>query len=271
MPGPPRIRIGNQTSFAAATPTEPFEYAVANGFDAFEWFPDPKPDGAGWDVGDLDLPTRRAIHATAAAHGMRLSVHARGAADPLAAGAQPAFRAEVELAQDLGAALLNVHLSTRAGLAGYVGAITPLMRATAEAGVQLSIENTPATTPEDLTGLFARLAALDTVPVQHVGMCLDLGHANLCPGTRNDYLRYFDLLGPQVPVRHLHLHENWGDADSHLTVFTGPAGRDDAGVRGCLERLRRRGYSGSIILEQWPQPPALLNAARERLLRMLAV
>ncbi len=34
------FRIGNQTSFAAASPLEPFDFALANGFTAFEFFPD---------------------------------------------------------------------------------------------------------------------------------------------------------------------------------------------------------------------------------------
>ena len=37
------VRLGNQTSCWAATPFEPFEFALASGFDAFEWFPDKKP------------------------------------------------------------------------------------------------------------------------------------------------------------------------------------------------------------------------------------
>ena len=55
------IRIGNQTAFMAATPIEPFVYAVENGFDAFEWFPDKKETGAGWDVSDIDEEMRRYI------------------------------------------------------------------------------------------------------------------------------------------------------------------------------------------------------------------
>ena len=100
-------------------------------------------------------------------------------------------------------------------------------------------------------------------------MCLDLGHANLCAATRNDYLKFFDRLDPQLPLIHLHLHENWGDRDSHLPLFTGPSGRDDSGIRGLMERIQRRNFSGSIILEQWPQPPSLLNNARDRLIQLL--
>jgi hypothetical protein len=72
-----------------------------------------------------------------------------------------------------------------------------------------------------------------------------------------------------VPIIHLHLHENHGDRDSHLTLFTGPAGRDPAGLSALLERLARRGFSGSGILEQWPQPPELLVQARDRLLELV--
>jgi len=37
---PTPICIGNQSAFSATRLLEPFEYAVANGFNAFEWFPD---------------------------------------------------------------------------------------------------------------------------------------------------------------------------------------------------------------------------------------
>ena len=101
-------------------------------------------------------------------------------------------------------------------------------------------------------------------------MCLDMGHANLCGATRNDFIRYLDGLALEVPIVHLHVHENYGDADSHLPLFTGPAGVDDAGVRAFLERLRRRDYRGAMILEQWPNPPRFLVEAAARLWELLS-
>ncbi len=100
-------------------------------------------------------------------------------------------------------------------------------------------------------------------------MCFDLGHANLCQATRNDYLKFLDRIEPHLPIIHVHLHENYGDQDNHLTLFTGPAGRDTSGIRTFLERLNQRRFSGCIILEQWPEPPRLLLDARNRLLMML--
>jgi len=263
------ITIGNQTSFAAATPTEPFDYALANGFDAFEWFPD-KHDGAGWDTSDLDGPLRGQIRESARAAAMRLSVHARWQADPLRPACQGWLREDLELARELGAALLNIHLCDEAGLPAFVEAIQPLVRLASEAGLVLTIENTPYHTPELFNALFECLRGQASLPASHVGMCLDMGHANLCAATHNDYLGFVDRLAPQVPILHLHLHENWGDADSHLPLFTGPSAHNESGVRGLLQRLLGRNFSGSIILEQWPQPPSLLDTARDRLRQMLS-
>jgi phosphoglucan,water dikinase len=262
------IHIGNQTSCWAPSPAEPFDYAVANGFDAFEWFPDKKP-GVGWDDSDLDGSQRQRIRETAKEKAIRLSVHARWQANPLQPEAADLFQKEIELARDVGAVLLNIHLYHEAGVERFISAITPLIWQTAEFGLQLSIENTPEHTPEQFNELFGRMRELKSASAGHVGMCLDLGHANLSGVTRNNYLAFVDRLDREVPIIHLHLHENWGDADTHLTLFTGPAGRDESGIRGFLERMQKRNFSGSIIFEQWPQPPSLLNQARERLLGLL--
>jgi len=261
------VFIGNQTSCWAASPTEPFDYAVAQNFDAFEWFPDKKP-GAGWDESDLDSRTRQFICASARAQGIRLSVHARWEANPLESDGYELLWKDLALAGDLGAGLFNLHLFHEQGLSAFIEAILPLVLRTAEAGLKLSIENTPFHSPEQFNELFDRLRKLDSVHTSHVGMCLDLGHANLSATTHNNYLGFCDRLTQQTPIIHVHLHENWGDADAHLPLFTGPSARDDSGIRGLLCRLKQRNFSGSFILEQWPNPPSLLNNARDRLLQL---
>jgi sugar phosphate isomerase/epimerase len=120
-----------------------------------------------------------------------------------------------------------------------------------------------------VNAVFAALRRAGLLDQGRIGLCLDVGHANLHRSTRHDYLGFLDRIDPDVPIVHLHLHENLGDRDSHLTVFTGPAGRDPAGVASLLARLQRRGFAGCIILEQWPDPPELLVSARHRLLAML--
>ena len=77
-----------------------------------------------------------------------------------------------------------------------------------------------------------------------------------------------DRLTAFVPILHIHAHENFGDADSHLPLFTGPSSKNDIGVRMFLERLRQKNFNGAIILEQWPHPTSLLTDARARLRAM---
>ena len=270
----PPIRIGNQTAWACADRMEPFAFALRHGFGAFEWFADKKegPGGvAGWDESDMDEDTRSWIRATGKAHDVRFTVHAPWQANPLHPEGVALLLRSVDFARDLGADLVNLHLYMDDGAPGYVRALAPVVRHAAGAGLRLSIENTPHTTPADFNETFHCLRSLGGADSGAVGMCLDIGHANLCPLTHNDYVGYLDALAPEVPIIHAHVHENYGDADSHLTLFTGPAREDDAGVRAFLERLRRRGYRGALILEQWPDPPRLLVEAANRLRELLGL
>ena len=266
MPG---IRIGNQTAISCADPLEPFHFAVENGFDAFEWFADKKEheDGtiAGWDESDMDADTRRGIRDAGAAHNVLFTVHAPWQANPLHADGIPLLIRSIDFARDIGANLVNLHLYMDDGPDSYARALEPVLQYAIAAKLRISIENTPHTTPDDFNQTFACLAKLPAIPTGTAGMCLDIGHANLCAPTHNNFIRYLDLLADDVPIIHLHAHENHGDRDSHLTLFTGPSREDDSGIRAFVERMRRRDYRGAVILEQWPNPPQLLVEAATRL------
>ena len=261
MTTPARVRIGNQTAYKALPPELPFEYAVARGFDAFEWFPDRRPTGQGWDAADLRPEQRAAFRKRAREHDITLSVHAKLPADPLEPGSQGHLEEGFRLAEDLGAVLLNLHFSRADSVARYAEAVQPWAARCGSAGLQLAVENTPADGPDDFNELFERVGG-------GVGMCLDIGHANLHAATRNDYLGYIDRLGPHVPIIHVHAHENYGDRDDHLPPFSGPARVDEAGLAGFADRMLRRGFRGSVIVEQWPDPPGLLDRARDGLARL---
>ena len=187
-----RIRIGNQTAFSATTLMMPFEYAVANGFNAFEWFPDRHGSGDGWDESDIDAGTRRYIKDRAMAHDIALSVHASLQANPLKHESHELLFKDIEFAQDIGASLFNIHLYTNEGIEAYIKAITPIIRRSAEVGIKLSIENTPLTTPDDFNKMFALFQNILAAETAHTGICLDLVHANLCDSTRNDYIGFID-------------------------------------------------------------------------------
>jgi sugar phosphate isomerase/epimerase len=268
-----RIRIGNQTAISCADPLEPFHFALEHGFDAFEWFADKKENGngvrAGWDESDMDADMRDWIRQAGTAHDVLFTVHAPWQANPLDSDGIAHLLRSIDFARDIGADLVNLHLYVDDGPHGYVRALAPVLRQAAAANLRISIENTPQTTPDDFNQTFAYLAELPAALAGTVGMCLDIGHANLCAPTHNDFIRYLDLLAGEVPLIHVHAHENYGDRDSHLTLFTGPSRQDDAGICTFAERLRQRAYCGAVILEQWPDPPQLLVEAATRLRSLL--
>lgn len=275
--GPPRIlgmsessgrspiRIGNQTNCNVPARL-PYEFAVGHGFDAFEWFSDK--GRAGWCEDDTPATERAELLQASKLSGIRFSVHVPVAADPTTASGAEAIRKSIRFGGEVEADVVNIHLFPKHGAKPYAESLGPLIEAARSANVRLSLENTPETSPDDVNALFGVLTAMPEA-AGRVGMCLDSGHANLFEGTRNHYLRFVDLLGEHVPIIHWHAHENWGDRDSHLPLFTGPSARDDRGLRELVRRLKARRFSGSVVLEQWPQPPQVLVQTRQRLKQLL--
>lgn len=258
------LRIGNQTAYSAEHVLDPFEFALVNGFRAFEFFPDRGFSGqGGWHENDLDTSTRSYIRQTSKQAEMMLSVHAPLEFNPLHAPYDDRLYSTVDFAVEIGATLINLHLDRSQGIERFTEAVQPALKRTAETGLKLAFENTVHTGPQDFNRFFKNLIDECPEPVHHCGMCFDLGHANLFSGTRNDYLRYVDELTDETRLMHLHLHENYGDRDSHLTLFTGPSSVNPVGLEGLLLRLARRHYAGAAILEQWPNPPDLLSRAGE--------
>lgn len=262
-----RFRIGNQTSYSASPWTAPYRFALEHGFAAFEWFADRRA-GRGWGFADLGPEKRRELREQGASVGMRFTVHAPCEANPLDPRGAAQLREGIDFARDIGAALVNVHLFLERGAAAFARAIARVAPYATAAGVRLALENLPESGPADCNAVFRALRDL-AAPAGPLGLCLDIGHANLCPATRNDYVRFLDRLDPEIPILHAHFHENWGDRDRHLLLFSGPSGSDSTGIRLVLERLVARGFDGSVILEQWLHPPTLLCVARRRLLELL--
>ncbi|MBN2710989.1 MAG: TIM barrel protein [Planctomycetes bacterium] len=249
---------------------EPFTFALSHGFEAFEWFSDKKTDSSGnsfgWAEQDLDAEARNAIRK--AGSNLTMTVHAPWQANPLNEEGPALLLESVAFASDIGAVLVNLHLYAEDGPERYAERLAPVIAASGEAGLLLSLENTPQVSPDDVNEIFAAISALP-IPTEHVGLCLDIGHANLCASTRNDYIGFLNRIAAEVRIIHLHLHENYGDADTHLPLFTGPAEKNDAGVVLLFDRLQARNVDAAAILEQWPNPPELLAQAADKIRRIL--
>jgi sugar phosphate isomerase/epimerase len=260
------IRIGNQTS-AHVVARLPYDFARHHGFDAFEWFSDR--GQAGWCETDTSSAERAELSKVAESGGVWFSIHAPHMADPTTPDGAAAIRRSIQFGGEIGARVVNFHLFPQHNARPYAESLIPLVKEATLAGLQLSLENTPATSPDHINAVFGVLSGIAGTEGR-IGLCLDSGHANLHAGTRNDYVRFVDLLGEHVPIIHWHAHENWGDRDSHLPLFTGPSAKDDCGLRGLIQRLRQRGFAGSVILEQWPHPPEQLVWTRDRLKELFA-
>ena len=108
-----------------------------------------------------------------------------------------------------------------------------LDRMAQECGVRLCVENMPGfkfflgQTAEQLSEL------LDGT---NLPVCLDIGHANTT-GQLNEII---DVLGNRI--MNVHIHDNDGKQDQHLTIGNGNIDFED-----CLKRLS--GYGGRYIIE----------------------
>ena len=267
--------IGNQTAFFTSNPEEPFEYALSHSFTAFEWFSDKKhyDNGlsSGWGYSDVTTERAKELKEIAESEAIRFSVHASCNASPLTHEGMKDIFLAAATATDIGAKLVNIHLDATEGVYEFTKSLVPVILATKARGLQLAIENTPLHSPEEFNELFVELEKLDVESIDHVGMCLDIGHANCCDATRNDYIGFIDRLDSKVSINHCHVHENWGDSDSHLALFTASSADNDTGVRLFIDRLKGRNYSGSLIMEQWPDEHELLENIFIRLNGMLGI
>ena len=124
-------------------------------------------------------------------------------------------------------------------------ALTELLPVANANGVQIAIEN--ITSPG--TSVEAILKMLDQVdPSGNAGICLDVGHSNL-GGDVCDQLR---LAAPRL--NHLHLHDNRGDSDQHLSPGTGNLNWPD--IHSTLSEIGFAGF-GAIEVRDYSKGKTL--------------
>ena len=145
------IRIGNQTNCHVPARL-PYEFAVAHGFDAFEWFSDK--GRWGWCEDDMPAAERVELRRTARQRGMLFSVHAPVAADPTTPSGAEAIRRSIRFGGDVGAGVVNLHLFPEHGPKLFAEALRPLLDVARSTGVRLCLENTPQTSPDHVNALF---------------------------------------------------------------------------------------------------------------------
>jgi sugar phosphate isomerase/epimerase len=163
---------------------------------------------------------------------------------------------------------LVVHVGVPAGIPGAAlnqrdaarRSIEELAERTAETGVRLALE----VIPNDLSTPAALVRLLDgEIEADHVGICLDLGHAHLL----GDVVDAVETVSGLVTCTHV--HDNRGTKDDHLMPFDGTI--DWAAALLALQKI---GYDGVLMFEPAgaANPASVLQKAtqvRQRLRALL--
>jgi sugar phosphate isomerase/epimerase len=116
--------------------------------------------------------------------------------------------------------------------------ISAIVRTSALSG-RVMLENTP-----ELGGpgkLDIAVLLLSDLLATQVGVTFDCGHANLWSGHAHEFLRQL-----KSPVWHLHLHDNRGERDEHLSP-----GKGTVNFQSILQLLSQRSFCGTGIIEYW--------------------
>jgi sugar phosphate isomerase/epimerase len=114
-----------------------------------------------------------------------------------------------------------------------------LSREARDLGVRMAVENMLGGY-ELFSGVKDGMRLLEDLRGEGVGLCLDVGHANLGEGVE-PFLR--DL---SEEIIHVHVHDNDGRIDSHLAV-----GRGNIGWESFIEFLEKSRYEGWVVFENY--------------------
>ncbi|MDP6964002.1 MAG: sugar phosphate isomerase/epimerase family protein [Planctomycetota bacterium] len=114
-------------------------------------------------------------------------------------------------------------------------AVIEMMACAAENSIKLLLENIIS----EGTRVSALMQMLDEIdPERRVGICLDLGHANIEGDVAHELITALPRLD------HIHLHDNDGIQDSHLCPGSG-----SINWRQVIDLLQENGFSGFAALE----------------------
>lgn len=146
-------------------------------------------------------------------------------------------------AASLGSRYVVVHPAQRYGVDPeaefqlFVDGVGRIARAAGE-GTSVLVENAVEGTPLFNSTVAGCKAFLTSVPEENVGLCFDVGHANIGEGVQ----AYAQALFPWI--RNIHVHDNGGKRDSHLEVGAG-----SVDWRLFLGYIKRRGYQHYLTVE----------------------
>jgi len=98
----------------------------------------------------------------------------------------------------------------------------------------------------------------------HIKATIDIGHANMLrkyfSGDEKDFNKWvineIDKLAKEGYIGHIHLSDNFGYEDEHITP-----GQGTAPIQEFVETLKKHGFKGRMIIEPGGQPEGMAHTA----------
>lgn len=174
------------------------------------------------------------------------------------------FRRALKVAHEIGATVMNTHygkappfFSSEQCVAWHVEVLTPLCDEAADLGVTIVLKHVPHGGEQQLEQF---LDIMERVPL--LRFHLDSGHAKL-ERSYDRWDEYLDRLGDKL--LHVHLSENDGTVDQHLSLGASPRGATNWPHH--ISKLKETGYDGTITLEVFSPEREHLLLSRDLLKR----
>ncbi|MEQ8188141.1 MAG: sugar phosphate isomerase/epimerase family protein [Candidatus Eremiobacterota bacterium] len=110
-----------------------------------------------------------------------------------------------------------------------------------EHGIFIGLENYKESetfhSPSDIINILSHFS-----DYSNTGLTFDTGHANIYGNPVN----YLKSLPEQIKILNVHLHDNLGEKDNHMTM-----GEGNINFHSVLRCLEERNYTGNFIIEHW--------------------
>lgn len=163
-----------------------------------------------------------------------------------------------EVFSKLGVKLVTIHahwpggmFSQKEGIKFQVESLRKLVKEAKRFNLEIMYE--PITTPADNIKNVSQI--LRKVP--ELSLLLDLGHANLCGRKPEEFIKRF-----HSKIKHIHLHDNFGDEDLHLPMGCGSMKWEK------ILKILKKYYDGTITLEIFSKEKDYVLLAREKLKKL---
>ncbi|MCD6539084.1 MAG: MFS transporter, partial [Candidatus Omnitrophica bacterium] len=203
--------------------------------------------------------------------GYWVQIHAPFPLQLTISGDRDVLKRTLDLSKEIKADVVTVH--PEGDTKSFAQNLYPFVLRAEKYGVIIAVENipesktTPEITAEYMNDLFKHINIIHDsqkvifkfrrlllgqkeTPIdiyQHIGICFDIGHANLLKGGAVEFLQRLD---PKIKIFNVHVHDNNGKENQHLRV-----GRGNINFIEVFKELIRRGYDGRLVLEYWLDDP----------------